>query len=345
MFKKNKPLAAVFELTLLCNMKCMHCGSSAGLKRVDELTTLEWKNTVSNLSEMGCKSIVLMGGEPFLRKDWYEIAEYVKNEGIKLSFISNGYCIDDKIISNLQHLSPHSVGISIDGGTPETHDSIRGISGAYLKAANSVESLLNAEINTSIVTTVHKINFQELPLIRDFLINRNLAWQIQMADPIGRFPMDLHLTKKEFYSVALFIEDTRHKYSIKEMPITGAHCIGYHSKVLKNIQTYSLWRGCQAGISALGIQSNGGVVGCLSLPDEFVQGNIRKNTVEEIWNSPDFASYNRHFNKEQLNGTCKNCKYGKSCKGGCMAVSTSITGLMHADPFCLYKIENNAISH
>jgi len=66
---------------------------------------------------------------------------------------------------------------------------------------------------------------------------------------------------------------------------------------------------------------------------------LRKENIIDIWNKEDFCCYNRKFKKEELKDDCKDCKYGKSCKGGCLAVSTSMTGKMHCDPFCLYQIE------
>lgn len=340
MFKKKYiPYSAVLELTLQCNMKCMHCGSSAGKSRKDELTTNEWINLCNELHELGCKEVTLIGGEPFLRKNWYEIAYNIKDNGMKLSIVSNGYSIDDKVIAKLTKLKPHVVGISIDGASSKTHDSIRGVKGSFEKCKHSLIMLKEAGIPTTVVTTVHKMNLKELPELRDFLLNKGIAWQIQIADATGRFPKKLHVSKKDFYSIALFIASTRSKYSNKELAVSGAHCIGYHSNVLPSVMMSPIWSGCQAGITVLGIQSNGGIKGCLSLPDAFIEGNVKEASLSHIWNDYNAFSYNRQFKKEDLNGECKECKYGKTCKGGCLAVSTSVTGKSHCNPFCLYSIE------
>ncbi len=337
--KKQFPYSTVIELTLKCNMKCIHCGSSAGKNREKELTYEEWVKVFEELASLNGKLVTFMGGEPFLRKEWYELAKEVKKVGMNLIFMSNGYLINDDVISKIKTLDPHVVAISLDGGTAETHDEIRGLKGSFEKCKEVITKLRNEDLPTTIVSTIHKKNLKELPLIRDLVINRDIAWQIQIADPIGRFPKELHLSKKEFYSVALFIAHTRQKYSLKQMPITGAHCIGYNSQILPNLTLSPKWTGCQAGITALGIQSNGGVKGCLSLSNDFVQGNVRDKSIIEIWNNPNFSKYNRDFKKESLEENCINCKYGKSCKGGCLAVSTSTTGKMHNDPYCLYSIE------
>jgi radical SAM protein with 4Fe4S-binding SPASM domain len=104
-----------------------------------------------------------------------------------------------------------------------------------------------------------------------------------------------------------------------------------------------LWKGCQAGISTFGILSNGGIKGCMSLPDSYVEDNIRNRDIKDIWNDPEMFSYNRKFTIDDLNGDCKNCKYGKTCKGGCLTVSSSVTGMNHCGPYCLYLIEKEMI--
>ena len=105
-----------------------------------------------------------------------------------------------------------------------------------------------------------------------------------------------------------------------------------------------VWNGCQAGITVASILSDGGVKGCLSLPNDYVEGNIREKKFTDIWNSPDFASYNRNFQIKDLKNSCKDCKFCKRCKGGCQTVSLALTGEMHGDPYCLHLIEEEIMN-
>ena len=341
--KKNKPISVVLELTRKCNMNCMHCGSSAGKTRSNELTIKEIAHVINEAKKLKCKYITLIGGEPFLRKDWFEISKIIRAQGIELSIVSNGFNLDNNIISNLKKLQPYTIGISLDGACSTTHDTIRGLKGSFNKCIESINALRKENINVTVITTLHKGNIQELPRIREILLNKGIAWQIQMALPIGRFDKNFLLSQDEFYSAAMFISSTQNRFSIKEMPVVGAHNFGYHSKILRNIMLNPLWKGCPAGISTVGIQSDGGIKGCLSLPDEYIEDNIRNKGLAEIWNDSDAFSYNRKFLKKDLSGKCTSCKHGKSCKGGCMSVSTSITGKEHCNPYCLYLIESNKI--
>jgi radical SAM protein with 4Fe4S-binding SPASM domain len=343
LIKNFKPLGVVWETTLRCNMNCMHCGSSAGQSRENELSTKESINLIKDLKDIGTNVITMMGGEPFLRKDWNTIATHIKNLGMELIIISNGFLIDENKISQLKKLNPYAVAISLDGGTSETHDTIRRVNGSFNRCKKGIEMLREQNINTTVITTVHKQNFKELPEIRDYLIGKGVAWQIQMATPIGRFPKSQILSKEDFYSVSLFIASIKKNYSTKELAVLGAHNFGYHSKVLPNVMLFP-WMGCQAGISTMGITSDGRVKGCMSLPDDFIQGSIRKKSVKDIWNDSDFASYNRKFTKNDLKGECKSCKHGKRCRGGCLTVSKTLTGQNHNDPYCLFLIEQEMMS-
>jgi len=195
MFKsKYIPVSVAWELTLACNMNCMHCGSSAGKADEKELTTKESLDLVDQLKELNCEIISLTGGEPLLRPDFFEISKKIKDLGFDLSILSNGLLLDEDIITKLRKLNLYGISISIDGGKPETHDSIRRVKGLFDKCISDLEKLRDANIPATVITTVHKGNIQELPLLREKLLDRAKAWQIQIAAPLGRFPKNLILS-------------------------------------------------------------------------------------------------------------------------------------------------------
>ena len=347
MFKsKYIPISVGWELTLECNMKCMHCGSFAGMTRKNELSTSQALDLCNQLSDLRAQYVNFTGGEAILRKDWYEIGKRIKDLGMELSILTNGLALDEKVVSLAKKLGIYAIAISIDGGTVKTHDTIRGIDGSFQKCLSALELLKKENLPATVITTVHKHNIHELNKIRELILNKTKAWQIQIAVPIGRFPKNLILSKEEFYSLALFIASTRKKYSAKELAIMGAHSIGYHSKILRNTMVSPVWKGCQAGISVLGIQSDGGIKGCLSLPEpNYVEGNIKQRSLLEIWNDPSSFNYTRNFETNELKNNCKLCKFGRTCKGGCTTVSSSLTDIPHCDPYCLFSIENELMTN
>ena len=340
----KNPGITVWEITLRCNLKCLHCGSSAGIKRKDELTTKESLQLCHDLSGLGFKGIALMGGEVFLRKDWQVISKEIKDLGIVLSIISNGFFNPEKIIPKLVKIEPECLMVGLDGASAETQDKIRNVKGSFKKVTSFIRAAKQANLPIGIITTVHKLNFQELPNIRDFILQEEIGWQVQEAIPIGRLPKDMILSDQEYYSLGLFIYSMQKKNKTKDFPIVGSHNFGFNSCAIPNLSNYPEWNGCWAGKTVLGIQSNGNVKGCLAMSDEFIEGNIRKTNIKDIWNDPNAFSYTRKFNVENLGENCTKCIHRKKCKGGCTTRSSSITGIPHNDPHCFYRIEKDLLN-
>lgn len=337
MYKLN---SAVWEITLRCNINCLHCGSSADTnKRNNELTTDEALDLIEQLADLGCKRVVLSGGEPFLRPDWAVLALRIRDLGMDLSFISNGYIVDDDLIDVLKVLGPNSVGISVDGCCAATHDYIRGKDGVFDRCINALNKLSKAGIYTCAVTTVHKKNINELDQILDILIENGVnSWQVQIATPQGRMPMDLAVNADDFYNLAKFIAEKRQKYK-NIIRIVEADCLGYYSTFSKDLN-FVTWTGCKAGMNVLGIESDGAIKGCLSLHgDEFIEGNVRETSLADIWNDKNKFKLNRRFSPSMLKGICKDCKWGSLCRGGCSEKAISYTRTTHQSPFCLYNYE------
>lgn len=334
--------SAVWEITLKCNIHCLHCGSSANTRtRKDELTTDEALDLIEQLADLGCRRVVLSGGEPFLRKDWAVLALRIRDLGMNVTFISNGYVVNNDIVDILKNINPSGVGFSLDGGCAETHDYIRGKNGVFYRCIKALNLTSKAGLYSSAVTSVHKKNIGELNQILELLIENGVrAWQIQTATPQGRMPRELALDEDEFYSLAKYIAETRIKYK-NIIDIFEADCIGYYSVLSKDLY-YKNWQGCQAGMRVIGIESDGTIKGCLSLHGkEFEEGNIRENSLAEIWNNKNNFKLNRRFSPDKLKGICKECKWGSICRGGCSEKASSYTGTRFESPFCLYQYEKS----
>ena len=326
--RRIKPICAVWEITLRCNSNCIHCGSKAGKSRFNELNTKEALTLVKELYDCGYKGVALMGGEPLIREDWHKIAKEIKRYKMDLSIVTNGLNLI-KQSHDLKMVKPDCVSLSLDGGTPKTHDYIRGFQGSFKKTLEAINVLKDLKIPTSVITSVNKINLKELNLIKNLLLDRSIAWQVQICVPIGRFPKELVINREEFYTLALFVAINQKKYSSRRLPLIGAHCLGHFSRFLPNLGL-SPWVGCQAGLSVLGIQSNGDIKGCLTLPDEFIQGNVRTQSLKDILE-------NLRSRKKQLPRKCINCDVVKSCRGHCLGTAYALKDF--EDHYCLRTIE------
>jgi radical SAM protein with 4Fe4S-binding SPASM domain len=276
-----------------------------------------------------------MGGEPFLRRDCFSVARCIKQLGMSVSFVSNGTVIDP-YLEEIERIEPRVVGISLDG-LKESHEMIRG-AGTWEKTVGAIESLRSRGIQTTVITTVSKINFKDLPKIKELILGKGVNWQIQTAVPFGNFKREQMLSKEEFYATALFIAKERVRNKFKDLPVVGAHCYGYYSEVLPGCH----WNGCQAGITSIGITSDGNIVGCLSMGNErFFEGNVRERRLIEIWTDPDSFSYNRTPEKMLPGENCRDCVHASKCGGGCDSVSLALTGKFHNNPYCFYSIEKD----
>ena len=119
--------------------------------------------------------------------------------------------------------------------------------------------------------------------------------------------------------------------------------IGYYSdsegSIRGNTSGKAVFLGCRAGLTNIGIDSIGNVRGCESMYDEsFVEGNLREQTLSEIWNHPDSFAYNRHFMLNQLTGKCKECSLGSKCAGGCRSYNYFTNGKLYESQRCVQKI-------
>jgi radical SAM protein with 4Fe4S-binding SPASM domain len=343
MFRKKTLHSVVWEITLKCNAKCLHCGSTAGLERKNELSTEEALRICDELAENGCKKANIIGGELFLRPDWQQILKRLTDKGVGVSVITNAIALNEEKINLLKDLQIKSLGISIDGGKSETHDYIRQVPGLFDKIFNLTQYIDSANLNAVAVTTLSKFNIFELELLRKKLADSSFkAWQIQLASPHGRMNNDFVLDLFEYYISGLFFARSRIKTPMKELAIHCNHDFGYFSKTIPIHAAYTKWMGCCAGKGILGIRSDGKVQGCLSIyEDEFTEGDLTRQSLKEIWNSRKFCAWNKRAKRFlSLKGFCKTCEYALICLAGCSDIAYSKTGTVKENPQCYHAIES-----
>ena len=339
----NKLTTAVWEITMGCNMRCKHCGSSCAEALPDELNTSEALEVCDQLKDLGLKVITLSGGEPTTRSDWHIIAKRLVDNGIITSIITNGWLIDENFIHNAITSGIRSVCLSIDG-LEKTHDFIRR-SGSFNKSIKALKELRKNNISTSVITSINKENICELEelyqLLSDLGVN---SWQLQIALPMGNFAKrpEWLIEPQDILSI---IDFAYNKIGGKLL-IVLADCIGYYSnkdiKVNENFLNDNWsWTGCGAGKHVIGILHNGDIVACTSIRDTtLVAGNIREKSSKSIWESPDSFKCNRNFVSCMLKGFCRVCRYTERCLGGCSNSRYCINGSFESENrYCAYNVE------
>lgn len=329
------PFEIGWEMTLACNLCCKHCASSAGLPRPSELTTKEAFDLCDQFPDLLVKEVDFTGGEALLRTDWMDIAIYLKDLEISTNILTNGLSLKSDTVSNIKEAGISAVGISLDG-LEQTHDYIRGHKGAFKHVIRSIKMLKQANINLIVITTVNALNIDELPMILQLLQSEGVhSWRVQPMIPIGRVRDfgDLGLEAKWIMDLVRFVRDYRPIAKAKGMRII----CGDGLELVDENWIDMPWRGCPAGLVTCGITSDGKVIGCLSMPDELVEGNLRKKSLWDIWFDPDSFAYTRRFSKSQLGPNCDSCDKSLECLGGCSTCSYAATGHFHDNPYCFYR--------
>lgn len=339
-----KPIASVWEITMGCNMRCSHCGSSCkdalpGQLELDRALTL-----IDEMAEFGLRWITLSGGEPLTHPHWDLLAARLRDKGIETNMITNGSLITAEIAAKMAECKLSTVAISVDG-TKDVHDRIR-VCGSYEKLEKGFALLKVAGLFCGAITTVTKENIELLPQIKDELIRMGVdAWQIQFGLPMGNLAekRDKVIDPSQIDELIDFCHETGEEGKIIIYP---ADCIGYYSRkeaasrqIAFRQPAVTLWDGCNAGVRGFGVLHNGDIVGCTSIRNEkFIEGNIKERNLRSLWEDKKSFGWRRKAAKEQLSGICGTCKYSVKCLGGCANVRLTLGGDINAEnEYCSYN--------
>jgi radical SAM protein with 4Fe4S-binding SPASM domain len=342
------PQTAVWELTLQCNLNCRHCGSKAGKKRDDELTKDELFSLADELVDLGLEKVTLSGGEPTMNPLWDKIGGHLVKQGVQVNIISNGILWDKDYAMKAKDAGFRSAAFSLDG-FEDSHDYIRGVKGSFTKVLKAFDACRSVDLPISAVTTIYRRNLKEIEKLKEFLHEEQVrSWQLQIGTPAGNMKenMELVIEPEDLLEIVPLLAKLR-KQKSRPVVYIGDN-IGYFGPYEEDLRgtgkEIDFWLGCRAGLQVIGIESNGNIKGCLSLPsklnneDMFIEGNIRKTSVTDIWCDPDKFSYNRQFTADLLDGFCHTCTYNEICRGGCKWSSFSNTGGKFDNPFCYYRV-------
>lgn len=316
--RKNPRLKFLFiEMTNLCNERCRHCGSSCGeqssegILSGDEIKAF-LKKTASqfNVKDM---QLCITGGEPLLRKDFFDIMAYANSLGYGWGMTSNGTLIDEKTAEKLAETGMKTISVSIDG-LPETHDWFRQKEGGFEAAMNGIRELVKCGKfhHVQVTTVVHKKNIGELEALYELLKKEHIrSWRVINIEPIGRAKEcpELLLDSKDYIRMFDFIKKHRND---DVLPVTYG-CSHYLGTALER-EVRKWYFLCNAGVYTASIMWNGDIAACLDIErrPELIQGNIRRDDFAEVWKNR-FEQYRTDFKKK---GPCKDCKDFEFCAGG-----------------------------
>jgi MoaA/NifB/PqqE/SkfB family radical SAM enzyme len=195
------PFLVIWEVTQACDLACKHCRASAQpLAHPDELTNAEGKALIDQIAAMGVPIFVFTGGDPLKRQDVFELIRYAAGKGLHVALTPSATpLLTREAIFQFKEAGLVRLGISLDGSTPEIHDSLRGLTGAWERTIQAIGWANEAGIPIQVHTTLGRGNVQDLDsLCALFETQPIVMWNVFFLVPVGRGQLDDLLSGEEF---------------------------------------------------------------------------------------------------------------------------------------------------
>jgi radical SAM protein len=360
----EKPFLAIWEVTQSCDLACKHCRASAQpLAHPDQLTTTEGKGLIDQIAAMDVPIFVLTGGDPLKRPDLYELIRYAAAQGVHVAVTPSATpLLTREAIFRMKEAGVVRLAISLDGSTPEIHDTFRGFPGTWERTMEAIGWANEAGIPIQVHSTISRQNVQDLDgLCTLFERQKIVMWNVFFLVPVGRGQLDDLLSGEDFEQVFAKIYELslRANFQIKTTEAMHyrryllqhkleekkfAHAHG-HPQAEANYEAGTPtadagtrnrnWatRRVNDGKGFLFVSHTGNVYPSGFLPIH--AGNIRETPLQEIYqHAPIFRALR---DTAQLKGKCGACEYKEIC-GGSRARSYAVAGdPLAQEPCCIYQ--------
>ncbi len=336
-----------WEITRNCNLACVHCRASAtNGPYTGELDTEKALDLVDQIAAVGSPIVILTGGEPLLRADIFEIASYGFQKGLRMVMAPNGTLITEDAVKKMIASGIKRISISLDGADKTSHDSFRGVKGAFASALNGIRLAREAGLEFQVNTTITQKNLDQIAAIQDLAVELGaVAHHIFLLVPTGRgkYIADQEITAEEYERVLNWFYDQKQKTPLQ----LKATCAPHYYRILRQRArdegrkiTFAtdgldaVTRGCLGGTGFCFISHTGIVQPCGFL--DLDCGDVTSTPFASIWNSSPVFLALRDF--DSLKGKCGRCEYKKVC-GGCRARAYEASGdFMAEEPLCTYRV-------
>jgi hypothetical protein len=170
-----KPCSVQMAITYRCNLKCLHCDiwKNGGTK---ELKPAQWIKAAGKLRKwLGPFRLDISGGEPFLRKDIFDIVDFCDNNDIQVVVTTNATLLSQEYIRKISHIKGLTLNVSLEGINPSTHDYLRNVKGTYDKVMDVFLGLKKSDrvCHVTMATILMGYNIEEImPLIKKLIVDR-----------------------------------------------------------------------------------------------------------------------------------------------------------------------------
>jgi len=324
----DAPICLTWEITYACNLQCVHCLSSSGTRDPRELSTAQAKAVLDELRDLQVFYINIGGGEPMIRKDFFEILEHAEANDIGVKFSTNGTYITAENARRLAAMNYLDIQISLDGVDAATNDAVRG-KGSYATAIAAMNHLRDAnfgQFKISVVVTRH--NVDQLDAFKALADSYGAQLRITRLRPSGRGADtwdELHPTQQQQRQ----IYDWLMKHGDNVLTGDSFFHLNAFGESLPGLNL------CGAGRVVCLIDPIGDVYACpFVIHDQFKAGSLLSDGgFTKVWKESDLFLSLREPESE---GACSACGSYDACQGGCMAAKF-FTGipLNGPDPECV----------
>lgn len=299
------------ELTNNCNLKCLHCYANAGEKNIQDLDIKNIYSFIDGISKKGCKELQLTGGEPFLRKDIWEIVSHIKTLNIDCIEIFTNLTLVTKNDINLMKEHGVKIATTFLGPNEEIHDSITQRKGSFANLISSVEKIQNYDIPLQVAIIVMRQNEKYITQIKEFLDKRQITYRMpDDVRPVGRGENRcIHPLNRE---------SKRIKPDFNFNKFTFYYAQKYNS--------------CWGHL--LMLRADGKIILCPHARD-FVVGDIKQQSMDEIMKSDLLEKY-WTLTIDQVD-ICRDCEYRYFCEDCRPLAFYENTGLYSKMPRCTYN--------
>jgi len=303
------PISGSLELTARCNLACRHCyirqPALSTLAGDSELGTEEWYRVLDQAAEAGCLWLMITGGEPLIRKDFFNIYEHAKRLGMLVTIFTNATLLTEKAADRLAALPPYSIEVSLYGHDAATYERVTGVSGSFELVSRGIRLICERGLSLRLKTPVMTLNCEALAEIRDFAGRLGVPFrfdaQLNRRIDGNRGPEDLRLTAEQ--TVALDIADEKRFKAMRDF------CAQWVPVKSRTDTIYI----CGAGVVNFHVTAGGGLTPCLLVRQEVCR--LLDTTFEEGWNRRVAAVLSTPWTRESRCRTCPLLALCGQCPG------------------------------
>ena len=335
-----RPGYVVWELTLKCDLACQHCGSRAGKARPGELTTPEALALAEQIADLGAREVTLIGGEAYLHEGWLDVIAALHARGVEVGLLTGGRGLTRERAHLAKEAGVTTLSVSVDA-CEATHDVLRGRSGSYASALAAIEHGRAAGLRVAANTQIARPALREIEPMFDVLLDRGVcAWQVSMTVPMGRAAdhPELLLEPYSVLEVLPMLARIARRARARGVGVFPGNDIGYFGPHEHELRPEAHRAPCSAGVLGMGIEADGAIKGCPSLPSrDYVGGSVRDASLRDVWERAAPLRFNRGRGVESLWGYCATCYYAEACLGGCSWTAHVLFGRIGNNPYCHHR--------